>query len=181
MSPAASLSHPLVVAPVALVPAPPPSPPGTVRLQVAAGTLGAAVLASAAGIEIARAWTTSPRHLAEVSHVIGGVIVALFVLAGIGLAARSRPLAGLAIASAFALLAHGLTLVVQGQLVGAMFVGIAPIVASLTHFAFLPTPIAPVPPSSARLDIAWAIAKSHQRTARIAERAVSRSHFAMHA
>jgi len=157
------------------------SPRASVSVQVASGVVGTSVLVSAAAIEVARAWTTPPRVLAEAGHALGGVMVALFVLAGVGLAMRSRPLAGLALASSFALLAHGLALVLQGQTVGAIFVGLAPIVSVLAHVAFMAAPIAPVPPSSARIDIAWAIAKSRQKTARTARRAASPSPFVMHA
>ena len=153
----------------------------SVRVQVAAGVVGTAVLGCAAAIEIARAWTTPPRVLAEAGHAIGGVMVALFVLSGVGLAMRSRPLAGLAVASCFALLAHGLTIVLQGQTVGAIFVGLAPFVGALVHLAFMRAPIASVPPSSARIDIAWAIAKSRQQAGRAAPRPAARSPFAMHA
>ena len=153
----------------------------TVSGPVAAGLIGAAALASAAAIEIARAWTTPPQVLAEAGHVVGGVMVALFVLGAVGVGARTRALGGVVVASAFALLAHGLTLVLQGQLIGGLFVGLAPIVGLLAHLAFLATPAAPVPPTSARLDIAWAIAKSHRKTARAAPRAASPSPFAMHA
>jgi hypothetical protein len=165
----------------AIIPARSPARRASVSPQVAAGIVGASVLGCAGAIEIARAWTTAPPFLAEAGHAIGGAMVALFVLAALGVATRSRPLGGLTIASSFALLAHGLTLVLQGQPVGAIFIGLAPIVAVLAHVAFLPTPIAPVPPSSARIDIAWAIAKSRQRTARTARRAVSPSQFVMHA
>jgi hypothetical protein len=169
--------HPLAV--IRVLPA--PTPRAAVSPQVAAGTVGATVLCCAAAIEVARAWTTAPHVFAEAGHVLGGVMVALFVLAGVGVATRSRPLGGLAVASSFALLAHGLTLVLQGQTIGAVFIGLAPIAALLAHVAFLPTPIAPVPPSSARIDIAWAIAKSRQKTARAARPAVSPSPIAMHA
>jgi hypothetical protein len=148
-------------------------------LQLAAGIVGATVLATAAGIEIARAWTTAPGALAEVGHAIGGVLVALFCVSAMGLAARSRPLGGLAVASAFALVAHGATLVLQGQVIGALFVGLAPLVGVLAHVAFLRTESAPVPPTSDRIDIAWAIAKSRQKTARAARHVVSRNHFVM--
>ena len=150
-------------------------------LQLAGGIVGATVLASAAGIEIARAWTTAPGPLAEAGHAVGGVMVALFCIAALGLAARSRALNGLAVASTFALVAHGAALVLQGQVIGALFVGLAPLVGVLAHVAFLPTESAPIPPTSDRIDIAWAIAKSRRGTARAAARAASQSHLAMHA
>ncbi len=148
-------------------------------LQLASGIVGATVLGSAAGIEIARAWTTAPGPLAEASHALGGVMVALFCVSAIGLAARSRSLQGLAVASAFALVAHGATLALQGQIIGALFIGLAPLVGILAHVAFLATEFAPIPPSSDRIDIAWAIAKSRQKTARAARLAVSRKHLVM--
>src|SRR4051812_43461868 len=95
---------------LAVAPAPLPSSRAYVSVQVAAGIVGATVLCSAALIEVARAWTTTPRVLAEAGHALGGVMVALFVIAAVGVATRSRSLAGLAVASSFALLAHGLTL-----------------------------------------------------------------------
>ncbi len=148
-------------------------------LQLAGGIVGATVLASAAGIEIARAWTTAPGPLAEAGHAVGGVMVALFCIAALGLAARSRALNGLAVASTFALVAHGAALVLQGQVIGALFVGLAPLVGVLAHVAFLPTESAPIPPTSDRIDIAWAIEKSRQKTARAARPVVSRNHFVM--
>lgn len=180
MSPATSLA-PTACLDQSLTGPVPSRPRASVSLQAAAGVVGASVLGSAAAIEIARAWTTAPSVLAEAGHALGGVMVALFVIAAIGVATRARPLGGLAVASSFALLAHGLTLVLQGQIIGAVFIGIAPFAAVVAHVAFMPTPIAPVPPSSARLDIAWAIAKSRQKTARAAGRAVSRNQLAMHA
>jgi len=137
------------------------------------------VLASAAGIEVARAWTTAPGPLAEVGHAVGGVMVALFCVAAMGLAARSRALGGLAVASTFALVAHGVTLVMEGQLIGALFLGIAPLVGVLAHVTFLLPAAAPIPPTSDRIDIAWAIAKSRHKSARAAGHAVSPSRFVM--
>ncbi|HSO32532.1 MAG TPA: hypothetical protein VLT33_08450 [Labilithrix sp.] len=151
----------------------------TVSLQAASAIVGATVLGSAAAIEVARAWTTAPGVLAEAGHAIGGVVVALFLVSGLGLAGRWRSLNGLAVASTFVLVAHGATLVLQGQLIGALFVGLAPLVAAVAHVAFIEPEIAPVAPSSDRIDIAWAIAKSRQKTARAARRAVSRNHFVM--
>lgn len=157
------------------------APRSTLPGPIAAGLVCAAMLGSAALIEIARAWTTRPQLLAEAGHAIGGVMVAVFVLGAVGVAARARPLGGLVVASGFALLAHGVTLVLQGQLIGGLFAGLAPIVSVLAHIAFMPIPDPPVAPTSARLDIAWAIAKSHRKTAPAAARAASPSPFAMHA
>ena len=175
MSPATSRT--LAVDPRAIIAARPSRP--VMSVQLAAGIVGASVLASAAGIEIARAWTTAPGPLAEVSHAIGGVLVALFCVSAVGLAARSRSLHGLAVASTFALVAHGATLALQGQLIGALFIGLAPLVGILAHVAFLAAEVTPIPPSSDRIDIAWAIAKSRQKTARAAAPVVSRNHFVM--
>jgi hypothetical protein len=103
----------------------------------AAGVVGAALLASCSAIEIARAWTSAPSVAAEASHALGGLLVALFLVAAIGLGARARALGGVAVGAAFALVAHGATLVLQGELVGALFLGLAPVVGLLTHVAFL--------------------------------------------
>lgn len=189
MSPACTPPPSLCFASTAPASAPgrqlPPVPPvrvrSTVSGPVAAGVVGAALLASAAAIEIARAWTTPSHVLAEAGHAIGGVMVALFLVSAVGVGTRTRALGGLAVASAFALLAHGATLVLQGQLIGGLFAGLAPSVGLLAHLAFLRAPALPEPPTSARLDIAWAIAKSHRRTAPAARRAASPSPFAMHA
>jgi hypothetical protein len=108
-----------------------------VGAPIAAGVVGATLLASCAAIEIARAWTSAPRVAAEASHALGGLLVALFIVAAIGLGARARALGGVAVGAAFALLAHGATLVLQGELVGALFLGLAPVVGLLTHVAFL--------------------------------------------
>src|SRR6185295_16789165 len=62
--------------PLAVIPARARSLPATVTSQVAAGIVGATVLCSAAGIEIARAWTTAPHVFAEAGHALGGVMVA---------------------------------------------------------------------------------------------------------
>lgn len=105
----------------------------TVRGSVAAGFVGGAVLASAAGIEVARAWT---RPGAESTHVVGGVLVALLVCAAGGLAVQARSLASLAVASAFGLFTHGAVLALQGDVIGALFLGLAPIVFMLAHVAF---------------------------------------------
>lgn len=111
----------------------------TVRGSVAAGLVGAAALATAAGIEVARAWTTRPQAGAEIGHVVGGAVVALFVVASVLLAARARSFTGVIVAASFALLAHGGVLTLEGQTIGAMFLGLAPIVFVLTSLA-LATP-----------------------------------------
>ena len=176
----ASASSPTLALPP-VPPVPPVSVRSTVSGPVAAGLVGAALLASAAAIEVARAWTTPSHVLAEAGHALGGVMVALFLVSAVGVGTRTRPLGGLAVASAFALLAHGVTLVLQGQLIGGLFAGLAPSVGLLAHIAFLRAPALPEPPTSARLDIAWAIAKSNRKTAPAAPRAASPSPSAMHA
>jgi hypothetical protein len=108
-----------------------------VGAQSAAGVIGAALLGSSAAIEIARAWTSAPRVAAEASHALGGLLVALFVVAAIGLGLRARAVGGVVVGAAFALVAHGATLALQGELVGALFLGVAPVAALLAHVAFL--------------------------------------------
>jgi hypothetical protein len=109
-----------------------------VGAPAAAGVVGAALVASCAAIEIARAWTSAPRVAAEASHALSALLVVLFIASSIGLGARARALGGVAVGAAFALLAHGATLVLQGELVGALFLGLAPAVALLAHVTFLP-------------------------------------------
>lgn len=111
----------------------------TVRGSVAAGLVGAAALASAAGIEVARAWTARPQPGAEIGHVVGGVVVALFLVAASLLAGRAHSFGGVIVAASFALLAHGGVLALEGQTIGALFLGLAPIVFVLTSLA-LATP-----------------------------------------
>ncbi|MDB4943815.1 MAG: hypothetical protein JWP97_3349 [Labilithrix sp.] len=157
----------------------PRRPSRGVPVRAFAGYVGAATTLSASGIEIARAWTAPVSAHAGGTEVLGGTVVALLVLASVGLAARVHELGGVTVASSFGLLAYGVALVLQAQAVGAIFVGLAPIVGMLAHAAFLAPPAAPEPPTSARIDIAWAIAKSRakarQGTARAAERAASRN------
>lgn len=138
----------------------------TVRGSVAASIVGGAVLASAAGIEVARAWT---RPGAEATHVVGGVLVALFVAAAVGLAAQARPLANLAVAASFGLFTHGAVLALQGDVIGALFLGLAPITFMLAHMAFASP--------EATMDDAW----TSQRIARAARSVASRSRLAMRA
>jgi hypothetical protein len=105
-----------------------------VPTSVAAGAIGAAVLATAAAIEVARAWTNAGTTAgAEVTHVVGGVVVAILAAAGFAVGTRARALSGAAVAAAFVLVAHGGTLVLEGQIVGALFLGISPLVALLSH------------------------------------------------
>ena len=110
----------------------------SVSAHVAAGALGAAILACAATIEVARAWTSAPRPGAEAAHVVGGLLVALFVVAASAFAIQMRSMSTLVVATAFALFAHGGTLVLSGETIGAIFLGVAPIVAGLSKVAFAP-------------------------------------------
>lgn len=153
----------------------------TMPAPAAAGVVGASLLACGAVITVAHAWTEGPKPLAEVSHVIGGLIVALLVVAAVATGTRIRPLSDVVVAAAFSLAAHGASLVIQGAPVGGLLLALAPMVAVLAHVAFLPTPLAAAPHTSDRIDIAWAIAKSRRRTARAAQHAASPSHLAMHA
>lgn len=153
----------------------------TVSAPAAAGVVGATVLVGAALLTVAHAWTEAPKPLAEVTHVIGGVIVALAVVAAFAVGTQARALRELVAASALGLAAHGASLLIQGELIGALFVALAPLVAFFAHLAFMASPIAPAPPTSDRIDIAWAIAKSRRTTAHAARRAASPSHLAMRA
>jgi hypothetical protein len=153
----------------------------TVSGPAAAGVIGSAVLAGASVLVVAHAWSEGPKPLAEATHVIGGMIVALLVIAAFAVGTRMRALGDLVVAAAFSLAAHGASLVIQGATVGTIFLGLAPIVGVLAHVAFMRTPIAPIPHTSARLDIAWAIAKSRRKTACGARRAASPNHLVMHA
>lgn len=186
-TPAGALPHLPVVAPAAVpsarscVARPTSWWRRTVTAPVAAGIVGGSLFVGAAALVVVQAWSARPRPLAEATHAIGGVSVALLVLAAVAVVTRARRLGGVAFAAALALAAHGVSLVLQGQTVGALLLGIAPIATALGHIALMPTPIAPVPPTRDRIDIAWAIAKSRHQTARSARRAVSPSRLAMHA
>ena len=170
------------VAPNAYLPLPaPPWWRRSVPAPVAAGVVGATVLASAAVLMVAQAWAEAPKPLAEATHVVGGIIVALLVVSAYAVGTRTRALGDLVVAAAFSLAAHGASVLIQGASAGVLFVVLCPIVAALGHLAFRPTPIAPEAPTSDRIDIAWAIAKSRRGTARAAARAASQSHLAMHA
>lgn len=137
-------------------------------VHAATGYVGAAILGSAAVIEVARAWLSAP--CSEAASFLGGSVVALFVLASIGLATRVKELGGIAIAAAFGLLVYGTILVLGGQSIGILFVGLAPISGVLTHIAFRHEP-------SLRdsIHLAWAIAKCRARAAQNAARVASRS------
>ncbi len=104
--------------------------------RVVAGLASATVLACASGIEIARSWTDAPHVAAEAEQALGGLLVALFTVAAVGLGMRSRALAGAAVPAVFALVAHGGALVLGGELVGVLFLGVAPLVALLAHATF---------------------------------------------
>lgn len=153
----------------------------TVPAPTAAAVVGATVLGGAAVLLVAQAWSEAPKPLAEATHVVGGMIVALLVVAACVVGTRTRALGDLVVAAAFSLAAHGASVLIQGASAGLLFVALAPVVAALGHLALLPTPIAPAAPTSDRIDIAWAIAKSRRTTARAAARAASPSHLAMHA
>jgi hypothetical protein len=94
------------------------------------------VLACAAGIEVARAWTDAPHVGAEAEQVVGGVLVAMFVTAALALLIRAVGFASVAVAAVFALAAHGGTLVLEGELIGALLLGLTPFVALLAHVTF---------------------------------------------
>jgi hypothetical protein len=104
--------------------------------RTAAGIAGAATLGCAAGIEIARAWTDTPHTGAEAEQVVGGMVVALFVVAACGLLARSSLFASVLVAAVFTLVAHGATLALEGEMIGTLFLGLAPLVALLGHMTF---------------------------------------------
>jgi len=100
--------------------------------------VGAALLATSAVIEVARAWTNAPHTGAEAAQVVGGIVVALLIVAAFALATRARAFAHASTAAGFVLVAHGGTLVLEGQIIGALFLGLAPVVALLAHVAFAP-------------------------------------------
>ena len=143
--------------------------------SIVAGAIGAAMFGSAALIEVMRAWTTALKQGAEVSQVVGGLVVALLVVAAFGLALRMRALGGVAVAGAFALLAHGGTLVLSGSTVGALFLGLAPLVAMLTNVA-LARPTAMVTTSWEKKTTA-----ANRKTAPVVRRAASRIPLSMRA
>ena len=69
---------------------------------------------------------------------MGGMLVALLVVAAFAFATRSTALAGVVVAATFALCAHGGTLVLQGETIGALYLGLAPVVGMLASIAFSP-------------------------------------------
>jgi hypothetical protein len=153
----------------------------TLRGSVAAAVIGAVTLAGAAGIEVARAWTSGPRAGAEATQVVGGVLVALFVVAAVGMAARARAMTGVIVASGFALFAHGGTLVLEGEVIGALFLGLAPVLAVLSNVAFAPSSVPQRDPAAgARLLALW-MKTSRRKTAPGARRAASPTPLAMRA
>lgn len=123
----------------------------------AAGLVGGAILASAAAIDVARVWTCSsklPAGTAEVSQTMSGALVALFLLTGFTLALRVRALAPVCVVAFYALIAHGSALVLSGEVIGALFLGIVPLVIALARVTMgdtwkarrlLPTCPAPAP------------------------------------
>lgn len=153
--------------------------------RVASGIIGAGVLGCAAGIEIARAWTDAPQLGVEAERVVGGAVVALFVTAALGLLTRASMLTSVAVAAVFALAAHGGTLVLEGELVGSLFLGIAPIVALLAHVTFavddgIESTAAREAFMRARMLALWTTT-SRRRTARAAPLAASPTPLAMRA
>ena len=140
----------------------------------ATGIVGATILVSSAAIDVVRAWLAAPGVVGDLGQVLGGAVVALFVLGALGSALRAKELGGVAVASSFALLVYGAILVMQGQSIGILFVGLAPLSGVLTHITFRQTP-APELVLSGTIDLGWAIAKCRAKTARTAARAVSRS------
>jgi len=153
----------------------------SVRSSVAAGWLGATVLGTAGVIEVARAWTTTPRAGAEASHVVGGMVVALLGISAFALGARARAFTGVSVAAAFALVAHGGTLVLEGQTVGALFLGIAPLVALLSHVAFTTRPADERAAVSGAKMVALWMKTSRRKTAPAARRVASPIPLAMRA
>jgi hypothetical protein len=158
----------------------------TVSSRVAAGAIGASVLGCAAGIEIARAWTDAPHVGSAAEQVVGGVVVALFVTTAFGLLLRAEELSSLAVASVFAMVAHGGTLVLEGELCGALFLGIAPLVALLAQASFavddaLEATAARDAFVRARLFALWMKTSRRRRTADVAARVASPIPLAMRA
>jgi hypothetical protein len=158
----------------------------TVSSRAAAGAIGATVLGCAAAIEVARAWTDAPHAGAAAEQIVGGVVVALFVTAAFGLLVRADALSSVAVASVFALVAHGGTLVLGGELCGAIFLGIAPFVALLAQATFavddaLETTAAREAFARARLLALWMKTSRRRRTASAAARAASPIPLAMRA
>lgn len=107
----------------------------------AAGLVGGAVFASAAAIDVARVWTSvgamgSPRLPAgtsEASQVLSGILVAIFALSGFALAVRAKALAPICVVAFYALLAHGSSLVLSGEVIGAIYLGIVPLAIALSR------------------------------------------------
>lgn len=102
----------------------------------AAGLVGGAVFASAAAIEVARAWTSVsrlPAGTGEVSQVLSGALVAMFTLSAFTLCTRVKVLAPACIVAFYALIAHGSALVLSGEVIGAVYLGIVPLVIALAR------------------------------------------------
>ena len=107
----------------------------------AAGLVGGAVFASAAAIEVARAWTSSgrlPSGTGEVSQVLSGALVAMFTLSAFTLCARVKALVPACIVAFYALIAHGSALVLSGEVIGAVYLGIVPLVIALASVTMGP-------------------------------------------
>ena len=161
------------------IPVTPPTPwyLRSVSSRTAAGIAGAATLGCAAAIEVARAWTDSPHPGAEAEQVVGGIVVALFVVAACGLLARSSVFANMVVAAVFALVAHGATLALEGEMIGTLFLGLAPLVALLGQMTFavdalLETTAARDALTRAKLLALW-MKTSRRRTVRAAPLAAS--------
>jgi len=99
----------------------------------ASAAIGATALVSAAAVEVARAWTAAPAPGVEAQHAASGMVVGLLLVASLALASRVRSLSVLPVLASFALLAHGLSLVLHAEAIGAIFAGLAPLVAALTR------------------------------------------------
>ena len=101
----------------------------TLSSTVVAGLLGATLLAMAGAIEIARAFTQPPQVGAEIENALSGILVVVFLVAAFAHATRLRTLGPVCILSVYTLIAHGGALVLGGHVVGAMFLGMAPLIA----------------------------------------------------
>lgn len=113
------------------------------------------------------------------------MVVALFATAAFGLFARVRFLASVTVAAVFALVAHGGTLALSGDMVGALFLGLAPLVALLARITFAPDDVSETATARetlarARMLALW-MKTSRKRTARAAQPAASPIPLAMRA
>lgn len=151
----------------------------TVPASVAAGVLGATLCATSAAVEVARAWTNTPHAASEASHAVSGMVVALFAIAAFGFATRTRGLAVMGVAAAFALFVQGGALVLELAPIGALYLGLAPMVFLLSQTAFVSVRRAgrePLP--NATMLGSWTTT-SRRPSALVAPSAVSRTPLAM--